>query len=170
MKTKQTSVFASAVAGILFFVAGCGTSGVMQLSSDTYMISKTSAAGAFASQSGMQAAAIKEANKFAEAKGKVAVTRGMSWDRPAQGFPTLTYQFILVDKSDPRAKGISLEKSPDVLVETKEKTTVEIQSKDATPAKSDLYAELTKLDDLRKKGIITDAEFEALKKKLLDKQ
>jgi hypothetical protein len=30
-----------------------------------------------------------------------------------------------------------------------------------------VYAELVKLDDLRKKGIITEAEFEAQKKKLL---
>lgn len=33
---------------------------------------------------------------------------------------------------------------------------------------SNRYVELTKLDDLRKKGIISDAEFEAQKKKILD--
>ena len=32
---------------------------------------------------------------------------------------------------------------------------------------SDRYSELVKLDDLRKKGIISEAEFEAEKKKLL---
>jgi hypothetical protein len=32
---------------------------------------------------------------------------------------------------------------------------------------SDRYTELVKLDDLRKKGIISEAEFEAEKKKLL---
>jgi hypothetical protein len=31
-----------------------------------------------------------------------------------------------------------------------------------------LYTELTKLDELRKKGILTDAEFEARKQKLLN--
>jgi hypothetical protein len=31
----------------------------------------------------------------------------------------------------------------------------------------DVYAELTKLDDLKKKGIITEAEFDSEKKKLL---
>jgi hypothetical protein len=35
-------------------------------------------------------------------------------------------------------------------------------------ATDDLYTELTKLDDLRKKGILTDEEFQAQKKKLLN--
>lgn len=34
-------------------------------------------------------------------------------------------------------------------------------------SEKDVYTELTKLDDLRKKGIITDAEFEIQKKKIL---
>ena len=34
-------------------------------------------------------------------------------------------------------------------------------------ATDDLYAQLTKLDDLRKKGILTDEEFQAEKKKIL---
>ncbi len=38
----------------------------------------------------------------------------------------------------------------------------------ATSAQKDIYSELTKLDDLRKKGIITDAEFDAQKKKILE--
>lgn len=37
------------------------------------------------------------------------------------------------------------------------------------PQPSDMYTELLKLEDLRKRGIITDAEFENQKKKLLSK-
>jgi hypothetical protein len=37
----------------------------------------------------------------------------------------------------------------------------------AAPAK-DLYTEILKLDELRKRGLLTDAEFDAQKKKLLD--
>jgi serine protease Do len=33
---------------------------------------------------------------------------------------------------------------------------------------TDIYAELTKLDELRRKGILTDAEFEAQKQKILN--
>ena len=35
-------------------------------------------------------------------------------------------------------------------------------------SKPDLYTELMKLDDLRKKGILTDEEFDEQKKKLLE--
>lgn len=82
------------------------------------MISKSSGAGMFASQAGMQAKAIKAANKFAASKGKIAVARGSNWDRPfIGGLPTFTYQFILVDKDDPRAKDVTLKPVADVTVE-----------------------------------------------------
>jgi hypothetical protein len=115
MKPMKTAHW-FALAAVTLLFAGC-TSAPLQLSADTYMISKTSSAGMFASQAGMQAKAIKAANKFAATKGKIAVARGSSWDRPAQGFPTFTYQFILVDKDDPRAKDVSLKPVADVTVE-----------------------------------------------------
>jgi hypothetical protein len=37
------------------------------------------------------------------------------------------------------------------------------------PPAADVPAQLDKLDDLRKRGVITDAEFNAQKAKLLDK-
>ena len=47
---------------------------------------------------------------------------------------------------------------------------VEIDKKvqDTSEKKKDVYAELIRLDDLRKRGILTDAEFEVQKKKLLE--
>ncbi len=39
-----------------------------------------------------------------------------------------------------------------------------------TDKKADLYVELTKLEELRKKGILTDEEFQVQKRKLLDRQ
>ena len=39
---------------------------------------------------------------------------------------------------------------------------------DKTKTTKDLYSELIKLDDLLKKGIITDKEFDARKKKILN--
>jgi hypothetical protein len=49
---------------------------------------------------------------------------------------------------------------------------IEINSAASRPGKpfqeqNDLYTELMKLDDLRKRGILTDEEFEAQKAKLL---
>jgi len=40
---------------------------------------------------------------------------------------------------------------------------------DDTAQRADLYQELLKLDDLRQKGILTDDEFDAEKKKLLER-
>lgn len=89
----------------------------MQLSENTFMISKTSGAGAFASKSGMQAKAVRAANEFAAKRGMVAVATGSEWDRPTTGFPTFTYYFKLVDKNSPEAQNAVLSKTPDVLIE-----------------------------------------------------
>lgn len=56
-----------------------------------------------------------------------------------------------------------LGKSPDTVVEVKDRRA---PPREASNSK-DLYSELTKLDDLRKRGILSEAEFEAQKKKLL---
>lgn len=101
----------------LIALCGCASSGIMQLSQNTYMISKTSKAGAFASRGAIQAKVIKEANAFAAKQGKVAVATGTEWDRPTTGFPTFTYQFMLVDKNDPRAKDQVLEHVADTVIE-----------------------------------------------------
>ena len=39
----------------------------------------------------------------------------------------------------------------------------------ASPATEQLYADLLRLDELRKKGILTDAEFDVEKKRILDR-
>lgn len=89
----------------------------MQLSANTFMISKTSGAGAFASKSGMQAKAIRAANQFALKQGKVAVATGSEWERPEPGLPTFTYYFKLVDKDSPEAKNAVLVATPDVVIQ-----------------------------------------------------
>ncbi len=50
---------------------------------------------------------------------------------------------------------------------TKHEPSISVVTKEATQEK-DLYTELLKLDELKQKGIITDAEFEEQKKRLLD--
>jgi hypothetical protein len=55
-----------------------------------------------------------------------------------------------------------------VVVEKTEKVSADVHAKDETPKTPDLYTEILKLDDLRKKGLITDAEYEAQKTKLLN--
>lgn len=155
---------------VLLFVAtigGCATSEVIPMGTDTYMISQTSAGGVFKSMSSLKAEVIKQANSFAESKGKVAVPIAAKESPSYPGhMPNFEYQFRLVDKEDPRASGAALIPRADVVIENKVSATSDIRIKDQSESK-DVYTELLKLDDLRKKGIITEAEFVAQKNKLL---
>lgn len=71
---------------------------------------------------------------------------------------------MCLDAKDSELNRPKLRKDPDAVIEVKQ----EIRSKDASVKSKDVYAELVKLDDLRKKGLLNEAEFESQKKKLLD--
>lgn len=152
---------------------GCANPGIVRLSPDTYMLSREDHAGIFGSSAKMKSDVIREANEFAESQGKVAIPIATKekpvGNRPAD-WASVEYQFRVVDKDDPEARRTSLVPRPDVVIDKTEKVSVDIRSKDTTEKQPDLYAELTKLDDLRKKGILTEEEFQAQKKLLLEKQ
>jgi hypothetical protein len=152
-------------------LVACAAAEIVPMGTDTYMISQTSAGGVFTNMATLKSEVIKRANAFAESKGKVAVPIAAREAPavPGQRMPNFEYQFQLVDRNDPRAAGSGLVKTPDVLIENRGQApavTVNTGGKDASKSQ-DLYAELIKLDDLRKRGIITEAEFEAQKQKLL---
>ena len=73
-----------------------------------------------------------------------------------------------MSEDDHEAKRTSLTPRADVVIEKKSEISVDIESEDQSEKTKDVYTELIKLDDLRKKGIITEAEFEEQKKKLLE--
>ena len=77
-------------------------------------------------------------------------------------FPKAEVQFMCLDSNDPELGRPRLKKTPDSVIEIKGST-----PQSGSKNQSDLYAELVKLDDLRKRGIITEAEFDAQKRKLL---
>ena len=153
------------------FLAGCSNPGIVQLSPDTYMLTKQDHGGIFGNASKLKAEVIQEANVFAASQGKVAIPLATNerpmGSGPAQ-FASFEYQFRVVDKNDPEARRTSLVPRADVVIEKSEKISADVHTKEEnTP---DLYTELTKLDDLRKKGIITEEEFAAQKKRLFEKQ
>ena len=152
------------------FFAGCQNPGIDQLSPDTYMLSRDDHAGIFGNIGALKAGVIRDANAFAESKGKVAIPISSNTIPNAPGrFVSFEYQFRVVDKNDPEAKRTALLPRADVVVEKNEKISADVRTKDESAKQSDLYTELTKLDDLRKKGILSDAEFESEKKKLLER-
>ena len=152
------------------FLSGCANPGIVQLSPDTYMLSRVDHAGMFGNASALKAGVISDADAFAASQGKIAVAVAAS-DSPAYPghFATFEYQFKVLDKNDPEARRTSLAPRPNVVVEKDEKISADIKSSEQPSRQTDLYAEIMKLDDLRKKGLLTDAQFEAQKQKLLDK-
>ncbi|TCI11347.1 SHOCT domain-containing protein [Dyella soli] len=156
--------------GLGVCLTGCSNPGVVRLSGNTYILSKEDHAGIFGSQAKLQAEVISEANAFAESQGKVAVpvsTHGKPVGFGPGQWATFTYEFQLVDKSDSAAQSRVLLPQADITVSKSERVTVD--KSDAPPGRSnDVYARLIKLDDLRKKGIISEEDFQAQKKKVLE--
>jgi hypothetical protein len=154
-------------------LSGCKSPGIVQISPDTYMITKEDHRGIFGagSRAKLKTETIREANAFAESKGKIAIPISVK-DHPMGvmgDWASVEYQFKVVDKNDPEARRTSLVPRADFVIEKTEKISADVRTKDDTDKKPDLYTELTKLDDLRKKGLITDAEFESEKQKLLSR-
>jgi hypothetical protein len=164
---KKTNILYSIIlAGGL--LSGCANPGIVQLSPDTYMLSRVDHAGMFGNASALKAGVISDADAFAASQGKVAVVIAAN-DSPAYPghFATFEYQFRVVDKNDPDARRTSLAPRPKVVIEKDEKITGNIRTSDEPEKHPDLYTEILKLDELRKKGLITDAEYEAQKQKYL---
>ncbi len=137
----------------------------VKVSPDTYMVVIQNKAGIFGSLPRTRAKAIDAANRFAESQGMTAIPVGMN-STPAGGpgqWPTVEYQFRVVQQGDPEYRRMSLTPAPDTFIEVN----VNGQAA-ASPAPAvDAYTELLKLDDLRKRGILTEDEFQAEKTKLL---
>jgi hypothetical protein len=154
------------LAACLLVMAVPAQAEVLKLSEDTYLAIRSSKAGIFVSMAKLKIATIREANDFAARLGKVIVPISTQETPPMPGrWPTVEYQFRLVEKEDPAAKGGALLPRADVVIESKTHNVTDITHTDEK--KPDLYTELTKLDDLRKRGLLTDEEFAQQKKRLL---
>jgi hypothetical protein len=156
---------------IFIFLVGCSNPDIIKLSPDTYMLFREDHRGIFGSPSSLKAGVISDANKFAEKQGKVAIPISSHFKPmgigPAQ-WAEFEYQFRVVNKNDPEVQRTSLTPKVNVVIEKKENSTADIKIEEKTKTTKDLYSELIKLDDLLKKGIITDKEFDARKKKILN--
>ena len=150
-------------------LVGCATNpGIVRVSPDTYILAREDRAGIFGSASALKARVINEANAFAEGQGKVAVPLSTN-ERPVGGpgqWAYFEYQFRVVEKTDPEAKRSSLVPRPDVVIQRTDEVTANI-TVDNQSGPKDVYSELLRLDDLRERGILTDAEFEREKSKVL---
>jgi len=162
MNNKLGLIAAISLSAYLF---GCATAEPIPIGNDTYMISQTSAGGVFKAMGSLKSEVITHANEFAASKGKVAIPIAAKESPAYPGhMPNFEYQFKLLNKDDPRASGGALIPRADVVVEMQ--GAPQPRSSDIIKPR-DTYTEILKLDDLRKRGLITDAEFEWQKTKLL---
>lgn len=151
-------------------LSGCANPGIVKMSPDTYMLSREDHGGIFGNASALKEGVIRDADAFAESQGKIAIPINAHFkpvgNGPAQ-WARFEYQFRVVDKNDPEARRVALYPRPDVVIDRTDHIYTDVRTKDESVKQKDIYAELIKLDDLRKKGIISQAEFEAQKTKLL---
>ena len=155
MTTKTLLMLAS----LALTLVACATADVIPMGTDSYLISQTSAGGVFKSMGSLKSDVMKRANAFAESKGKIAIPIA-SKESPAYPghMPNFESQFRLVDKDDPRAAGAALVPRADVVIENNMRSSLLLSPTSAVKS-PDVYTELLKLDDLRKKNIITETEF-----------
>lgn len=150
-------------------ISACANPGIVQVSPDTYMIARSDRGGIFGNPQAMKVDVVREANAFAASQGRIVIPISTHETPVYPGhLATIEYQFKLVDPDSPEAKSTALDPRPDYVLKTDENIKVDVVTNDKSEKPADMYAELMKLDDLRKRGILTDAEFEAEKKKLLD--
>ncbi len=170
---RGTEAVASIVLALAPFVAAVAGESVVQLSPDTYMALCDSKAGAFASMATLKAKAIALANDFASKHGKVAIAISTKETRAVPftfRWPSVEYQFRLVDPSDPTAKPTALSVGKNGLSESIDPSTAPPETSSKPAEKEDIYSQLLKLEELRQKGIITQAEFDAQKLKILSSE
>jgi hypothetical protein len=147
-------------------LAGCAaTNEIVPVGKDTYMVSGWGKSPGGYSGAEVKATAIHEASKFCADQGKqVQVVTANQRDMSFGVNATAELQFMCLSSSDTDFTRATVKKEADQVLEVRK----DIRIKDDTPPKS-VHEELLKLDDLRKRGIVSETEFAAQKAKLLAK-
>ncbi|MFA5058760.1 MAG: SHOCT domain-containing protein [Opitutaceae bacterium] len=154
----KTLVGLAAAFSLCLALMGCASaSNITSLGNNTYSITRNATTAFSRDPEKLAAEARNEATKFCESQGKEMKVVSVSAGEPhfGGGYASAKIVFKALKPGDP-----ALTSEP-VPAESADRPA-------AAPASTtDLYAELTKLDELRQKGILTDEEFQAQKKKVL---
>ncbi len=107
---------------LLFFLAGCASTGVIPVGSNTYMVSKQTASG-FQTAVGIKAEILKEANEFCEKRGlRMMVVSLRSKDgEPGRSYGTAELVFKAIKESDPEYQNYILQRDPDKIIEIRDR-------------------------------------------------
>lgn len=156
----------AAVPILIFVLAGCAsTNEIVAVGKDTYMVSGWGKSPGGYSGSEVKAAAIKRANEFCSDQNRRAQIVSATQRDMTFGVNAIAeLQFMCLDGSDADFTRATVRRESDAAVEIRKDVSIRDEK-----SKISTYDELIKLDELRKRGIITQAEFDAQKAKLLGK-
>jgi len=146
---------------------------ILHISGNMYETLDVDYRGIFGSEESLKNNAIARADKFAKSRGKVASPVSARAHRVGilADWAWFYYRFELVEPGTPEAyrniTDINIIRDPRIAPEFFAERRM-----DQPPGEGadDLSAQIRKLDQLRKDGLLTDAEFEAQKKRLLEAQ
>lgn len=148
------------ILGLVGF-SGCAspTAETESLGADTYTITKKATTGFSRDTATLKEEALAEAQKFCAERGKQLKVVSVTTHKPrfyTQSIANAKVVFKALDANDPELQAPVAE-------------SVAAPRPAAGTPTDDLYTELTKLDELRTRGILTDEEFQAEKKKVLSR-
>lgn len=147
----------------VLIVQGCASvPGPIQISPDTYMITREDHRGIFGSLASLKAEVINEANQFAARKGKVAIPIS-SQEKPLGRGPaqwaSFEYQFRVVDKDDPEVQRTALLPRADVVIEKNERRLVETVPASPSPSAPEQTAEVSITSSVENADVYVDGNF-----------
>lgn len=141
------------------FAGAADVSPVRPLGNGTYSITVSSRNLFSRNIEALKVQALQEATKFCAKDGKKPKIISVNADKSlilVGDFSQATLTFKALDIGDPE-------------LASEQPMIAGRLAVPATPATEQLYSDLIRLDDLHKKGILTDAEFETEKKKILSR-
>lgn len=159
MKKKNAAIVFSGLS-LCFALMGCATqSSIVSLGDNTYSVTRKATTAFERDTEAMTAKAKEDAAHYCAAQGKQLRVLDVVVDKPyyTTGYVSAKVVFKAVNPGEE-----NLVSEP--AAANRGHAAVDVSQKQAT---DDMYAQLVKLDDLRKKGILTEEEFQAEKKKIL---
>lgn len=149
-------------------LAGCSTPApsVVSLGNHTYSITRQAGSGLVRDTEKLKADALDAASAYCTQQHKELKVLSATAEKPnlmLTGYARAKVVFQALDANDPELR------TPAVSAPTGITGATAVAADAASPSTDALYHDLVKLDDLRKRGILTEEEFQAQKKKVLER-
>ena len=151
-------VFFSGVAALS--CAAASKSSLASIGNNTYVITREAKTAFDRDTEHLKELAKEDAAKYYESQGKQLKVVDLTADKPffATGYAKAKIVFKALGSDDPELAVAQVQPSPKAAAVRPE-----------TSSTGNLYDDLIKLDDLRKKGILTEEEFQSEKQKVLNR-